>query len=358
MKQSGRLIRFSAPGWKVQLMLFIPAVPSYINGPFQPWRCLSWLDGAQISRAMGIPGLETVIWVLVISGSFLLFREYARRVCFAALWMKAVLLLDFAVAAVQTIALGLLAYGGELSASRALEVMGLVCGVAGLVWFWGNRRAFQFSRAQVSSDVSRNWSFGRWVLGDSLVFFMGCELYPWILSSYHGAAAVGVLTACQGVVTLSGPFLQGCLNFLPAKAARVLARGGLEELRSLVVKFTAVVAAIVSLFCVTIIVFGSQLVEIIYGPKYAGNGMLISILAVNILVYALSMGMQFGLWALGRADLNLRINLCRLGVTFTLGLWLVKVYGTLGVAWGLLLGSLVAIGGQYIVFIKLFYASK
>ncbi len=315
-------------------------------------------SGVYLSRGLGPRGLETVIWVLVIGGSFFLFREYARRVCFAGLWMKAVLLLDFEVAAIQSIVLILLAYQWKLSASRALGVMGLACGLAGLSWLIWNRRAFKFSFTQAASDLRCNWSFGKWVLGGSLAFFISCEIYPWFLSTFHGTAAVGVLAACQGVVALTGPFLQGCINFLPAKAAQALAHGGLGELRALVVKSTVVIAAVISLICAVLIGFGSQLVEFIYGPQYAGNSLVISLLALNILVYALSLGMEFGLWTLGRADLNLKVNLLRLGVTFTMGLWLVQALGPLGVAWGLLLGSLVASAVQYLVFVKLFYPSK
>jgi O-antigen/teichoic acid export membrane protein len=314
--------------------------------------------GGPLSRRLGPRGLETVIWFLAISGSFLLFKEYVRRLCFAALRMKAVLLVDFGVTTVQTTALLILAYGGKLSASGALGIMGMACGLAGLSWLLWNWRAFKFSWAQVPADLKRNWSFGKWVLADALAFFMSCELYPWILSAFHGAAAVGVLAACQRIGTPMGPFLQGCLNFLPARTAHAFAHGGRDELRALVVKSTIVITAVVSPFCALLIGFGDWLVAFLYGPLYAGNSLLIAILSLNILVYALSIGMEFGLWAMGRADLNLKINLARLGVAVTLGLWLVKAFGPLGVAWGLLLGSLVAIVVQYSIFRKIFYSSE
>jgi O-antigen/teichoic acid export membrane protein len=310
--------------------------------------------GGPLSRRLGPHGLETVVWILVICGSFFLFREYVRRLCFAALRMKAVLLVDSGVAAVQTIALLILAYGGRLSAASALGLMALAGGLAGLSWLIWNRRSFKFSLAQVISDFKGNWSFGKWLLADTLAYFLSWEMYPLVLSAFHGAAAVGVLAASQRVVTLIWPFLQGCLNFLPARAAHALAHGGLDELRALVVKSTVVIAAIVSLFCVPLLGFGSQLVEFLYGPQYAGNSLLVSVLSLGILVYSFSLGMEFGIWALGRSDLNLKINLVRLAVAFTVGLWLVKAFGPLGAAWGLLLGNLVALVVQYFTFIKLF----
>lgn len=311
--------------------------------------------GVCLSRGVGPLGLETVVWILVFSSSLLLFREYLRRVCFAGLRMKAALVLDLWVAALQSAVLLFLAYRGKLAAASALGVMGFACGLVGLSWLIWNRRAFKFSFTRVSSELRQNWSFGKWLLADNLAFFMSCELYPWVLSAVYDTAAVGILAACQGVVALMSPFLQGCLNFLPPKTAQVFAQDGLEGLRSLVVKGTLVIGGFIGTFCGAIIIWGDQLAGFIYGPQYVGHGWVISILALNILAYALSLAMGYGLWALGRVDLNFKINLLRMGVTFTLGFWLVKTYGPIGVAWGLLLGSLVAGVFRYFVFIKLFY---
>jgi hypothetical protein len=55
---------------------------------------------------------------------------------------------------------------------------------------------------------------------------------------------------------------------------------------------------------------------------------------------------------MGRPDLNFRIELARLLITFTIGLGLVKIFGLIGVAWGLLAGSITVGVIQGIVFFR------
>ncbi len=306
--------------------------------------------GFFLSRGWGPPGLAPVVWMLVLAGPFISFREYARRVCFAGLQIKTALWLDAGAALFQGSALLWFAYLGKMSAVHAFGIIGLGAGLAGLLWLLGARRSMALSKAGVASDLGRNWSFGKWILGGNLAQFLGCETYPWILTGLHGTAVVAALAACQGVVGLAKPFLQGTTNFLAPKAAQTFAQGGATALRAFARKSAMALGPVTALFCVGIAIFGSDLVTRIYGSQYAGFGLVIAILSLNILVNGLSFGVNYGIWAMGRPDLNFRIESARLLITFTLGLGLVKIFGLIGVAWGLLLGSIVVLIGKTLIF--------
>lgn len=309
--------------------------------------------GFLLSRGWGSPGLEPVVWVLAIAGPFITFREYARRICFANLQIKAAVWLDSGTALFQVSALLLLAYMGKLSSVHAFEIIGLGAFLAALVWFLWARRGLAFSKTGVVSDLRRNWSFGKWLLGGNLALFLGCQIYPWILNGLHGTAVVAALAACQGVVALVNPFLQGTTNFLAPKAAQAFAQGGAPELLTLVRKSTLAIIPVTVLFCLGFFVFGSRLASFIYGAQYAGLGPVIAILSLNVLIASLAIGVGYGIWAMGRTDLNFRIEFARLLITCTIGLWLVKHFGLIGVAGGLLLGSSSVLICQALVFRKL-----
>jgi O-antigen/teichoic acid export membrane protein len=309
--------------------------------------------GFFLSRGWGSPGLGPVVWALAIVGSFITFQQYARRICLANLQIKAAFLLDSGTTLIQVGALLLLAYLGKLSAIHAFEMIGLATFLAALLWFLWARKGLAFSKTSVVSDLGHNWAFGKWLLGGNLALFLGCQIYPWILNGLHGTTVVAALAACQGVVALVNPFLQGTTNFLAPKATRAFAQGGAQGLLALVRKSTLAIIPVTVLFCLGFFAFGSRLASFIYGAQYANLGPVITLLALNVLIASIAIGVDYGIWAMGRTDLNFSIELARLLITCTIGLWLVKDFGLLGVAWGLLLGSIVVLVIRAMVFKKL-----
>ena len=310
-----------------------------------------WGAGFCLSTGFGPPGLPGVIWVLVIASSFIAFREYARRICFANFQIGTALLLDLFAVAVQVGGLVLLASLGNLSASSALAALGLGSLLASFYWLLRARDSLAFSITHAVSDLGLNWSFGRWVLGGNMTLLLSIQFYPWALSAFHGTAAVGVLAACQWVI-LVGPFLKGSGNFIGPRAAQAFARGGYGELRRFVAISSLVIAIVIGLVCAAMICFGEQLLVFFYGPKYAGNSNVVSILALDTLVIGLAFSIDFGIWAMGRPDFNFKVNCVRMGITLTLGLWLVMNYGPLGAAIGLLVGNIIAALLQYAFFAR------
>lgn len=300
----------------------------------------------------GPQDLAPIIWMLAAVSVFILFREYCRRFCFAGLDIKSALAIDSGVFVLQLAGLAFLASVGLLSAWGAFGVIGMAGGLASVGWFLSVRRAFAFSRSQALADLRQNWSFGKWVLGDNLLEFASFHLYPWILAAYYGTQAVGVLAACQAIIALAKPFLQGSINFLAPNTARVYAESGFGALRRYVVKNTIIMALVMSLFCAVIAVWGDGIMTLIYGTQYGGHSVIITILALDILVLSCHLGVMYGIWAMGRPDINCKINLLLLGVTVTLGFWLVKDYGVVGVALGLLAGNLVALAVRFSIFFR------
>jgi O-antigen/teichoic acid export membrane protein len=94
--------------------------------------------------------------------------------------------------------------------------------------------------------------------------------------------------------------------------------------------------------CLILLVFGGSLMARLYGAKYAGNGTVVSVLAVNLLVSAAAFTFSRSLFAIGRADVDFMVNFAALFVLLTLGLWLVRAWGPLGAAYGLLIANIAA----------------
>lgn len=309
--------------------------------------------GAALSFGIGPQGLAPVVWTLVVVITFILMREYIRQISFANLCFKTALILDSVVAVVQICGLLLLAYLGLVSASMAYWVVGLACGFAAVGWLVWMRTTFALQLTRAISDLVQNWTFGKWVFASGLLWALSMNLYPWILTAFHGTASTGVWAACFGIAAIGNPLHFGMQNFLGPKIAHSYAEGGAMGLRRFVFKASAVFSLLITPFCVALLVFGGSLVVILYGDKYAGNGLVVSVLALNLLISTVSFSFSRALFAMERADVDFAVGFVALFVLLTLGLWLVKAFGPFGAACGLLAGNTAASAVRYLLFSRL-----
>jgi O-antigen/teichoic acid export membrane protein len=283
------------------------------------------------SRALG-PVLRALVFVIAL----IMLREHARRVSFARLKLKTAFIFDTCIAVGQISGLVGLAHLGLLTASRAFWVIGAVCGIAVLGWLWSDRGFYDPRIGESLADLRKNWIFGKWVFASGLIWAVSMNLYPWLLATFHGVASAGVWAACLGVVSVGGPVMVGIQNLAGPKIAHVYVAEGHTALRRLVLKITAIVATPISLLCLVTFIWGGRLVVLMYGHQYAGHRLIVSVLALNLLVSAVAFPFSRALFAVDRADLDFFVNFTALFIMLTFGLWLVRAFGPLGAAWGLL----------------------
>jgi O-antigen/teichoic acid export membrane protein len=306
-----------------------------------------------VSNGIGPKGLGPVLRALSIVIALIMLREHARRVSFARLRLKTAFLFDTTIAVGQISGLLLLSHFRLLSANRAFWVIGSVCGIAVLGWLWTDREFYHPRISESRSDLKKNWVFGKWVFASGLVWAVSMNLYPWFLAYFHGTASTGVWAACLGIVSVGNPALLGIQNFVGPKIAHVYAASGPKALRRFVLKITAVLALPVALLCLVLIVWGGRLIALLYGRQYAGNSLVVAILALNMLVFATSFSFSRALMAIERADLDFLVNFAALFIMLVVGFWLVRAFGTLGAAIGLLAANFVTSAVRAGVFLRL-----
>jgi O-antigen/teichoic acid export membrane protein len=302
---------------------------------------------------VGPAGLEPVLWALVAVVSMIMLREFVRRICFSGLKLKAVFIFDTCIGLAQIAGLLLLAKFGLVSAARAYWLIGSACGIAVLWWLWLDRRSYHLRLEESLADLKRNWAFGKWVFASGLLSTASTNIYPWLIAFFHGTAAAGVFAACLGVVSASNPVLLGVQNLVGPTVAHEFAAKGPAALRRLVLKISAMLAVPVSLLALALILWGDRFIALLYGHRYAGNGLVVSILALNVLVIAVGFSFSRALFAIERADLDFWLNVAAVLIMSTIGLWLVRTYGPLGAAFGLLTANFVTSAVRAGTFLRL-----
>ena len=306
----------------------------------------------------GPPGLLSVVNSLIFTITFILLWDYTRNVCLATLKIRAVLVMDSCLAFMQIGGLLLLANLGFLSAAHAYWAIGIASGIATLSLLISLRREFAVRFTQAMSDFKVNFSTGWWIFGSGMLWTFKTSLYPWLLAGFHGTLSTGVWAACVGVVALCNPLLLGLQNSIGPKIAHAYTLEEMEGFRRFSLQTATLFGGLIAPFCVVFLLFGGSLVAGIYGSKYTGNGFIVSILALNLLISAPAVPLARALFTIGRADIDFKINLITLLCTLSFGIFLVKAYGIIGAAYGLLISNIVCFVFKYISIRRLDYSNK
>ena len=162
---------------------------------------------------------------------------------------------------------------------------------------------------------------------------------PWVIAVTHGEAQTGLLGACTTLAGLSSMFLQGLGNFLGPRAAQAYSRGGLTELRSVLVKAAVLFVATLGSLAVAAFLFGEQLAVLVYGPHFAGAGPIIGLLSLSVLANSVGVVAGNGLWAIERPSANFVADSVSVGITIVAMAICVPLWGPLGAAAATLAGT-------------------
>ena len=294
-----------------------------------------------VALAAGIlpAGAQTAFWLLVVAAPLMLVREFARQMSFAHLDLVRATILDVATSLLQFAALVVLAATGGLTITAALATLAVASGLATVGWLATSRQKMVAGLKAALRDWSHNWLFARWALASQLLACTTPYVMPWVVALIHGEAQTGMLGACTTLVGLSSTFLQGLGNFLSPRAAQAFAHGGLRELRSVLIKTALLFAATLGMLAVLGFLLGEQVAVLLYGPQFAGAGVIIGVLSLSVLANSFGMTAGNGLWAMERPRANFVADVIALGVTIVATIGFVPTWGPLGAAISTLVGT-------------------
>lgn len=287
----------------------------------------------------GSGGLSPVLTALGLTVAFVLAKENLRRLFFAGLRMRKALVLDLVVAVVQLGSLVVLARSGRMSATTAIVTVGLVSGAVAGAWLLMHRHEYTFSGRRAVNSLLAMWRLGRWMSASGILWNITTQLYPWLLATLRGSAATALWAACGSITSVVNPAVLALNNYMAPAAAAAYATGGAAGLRRVVLHLSAFFVAAVLPFCLLMLVAGAHIVTFVYGSAYGHDGLVVSLLALNLIPLGVSLVASRGLFALERADLDFQINLVPFAVMLAGGFWLIGAHGVAGAAAATLAGT-------------------
>ncbi len=283
-------------------------------------------------------GLSAIMILLAVVIPFLLLREYGRQLFISRLEVHSALVIDIVVVVIQFAGLLYLFNQGSLSAKSAYYVIAIACLLASSVIYMQIRHHCRLRVTQAVNHFKMNWSIGKWASVSGIASLAGIQLYPWLMTANRGVEDTGILAACMGIVFCINPLIIGLGNFIAPHIMHAYAEDGAGRAHEMLVKCCKMFWAIMAVFSLGMLFVGGDLLRLAYGEQYVGYGSVVGILAFALSAEIISLPYNFGLHMLGRSEKVFVGCLINLVVTVTLGFWMLKLYGPLGVACGLLLG--------------------
>jgi O-antigen/teichoic acid export membrane protein len=309
------------------------------------------LSGIAIASSRGASGaLARVVTTTAAVIVFISLREFVRRICFAELKVTAAVVLDIAACFAQIAGVVLLWHTGRLTASATYFLVGGLSMAVAFAWLFLNRKKLCLQRRYWIPGFQHNWKFAKWLLASGLLWAGAMYLYPWFLTVFHGTAVTGLWAACCAIVAMGNPVLLGLGNYLGPKISNVYASDGTRAMRRCVYRSSIQWTALVLPLVLVLVVFGGRIVTKMYGAAYGGNGVVVALLALNLLVAAFAFPYSRGLFALQAARADMLVNIVAIALLFTVGIAAVKSHATVGAATALLLTTMATAAIRVAVF--------
>jgi O-antigen/teichoic acid export membrane protein len=296
-----------------------------------------------------------LIWLilaLVLTVPSAMQREFGRGYAFAHLHVAKALILDATVAALQLGVLGWLGWTGRMSAIGACAALGGACALTSLVWLYYARWNFVIRADQVQQATRESWGLGKWLCaGQVTVSTQGYASY-WLLPLLVGITETGVYAACTSIASLANPLLTAFRNTLTPRAVLAFKEGGGAKLCRQAFRDALVLAGGMSLFCVAILFGGDLLMRLVYHePEYGGQGHVVAVLAVAMMVAAAGAPASNALASMERPQAI--VLAASVGTAVSLAaIWILSVeWGLLGAAYGFLVGNVAGAAARWAAFL-------
>jgi O-antigen/teichoic acid export membrane protein len=294
--------------------------------------------------------LKSIFLTLAVVSGVVCFRDFVRRISYADLRFGFALLTDCVLAVLQLTAVSLLAWSHQLSARTALLATGFAAICGGAMWLVFNWSTISFSWNHALHGFRVNWTLGRWLFSSSVLWSLSVDQYPWVITTLSAPTEAAVWASCFGVMAFLNPIVLALNNDVAPRVSHDYARLGLSGLSRSVFRSAGIAAILTSPILAGLLLFGSRLVRLMYGAKYAGNGFIVSALAVGVWFFAIGLAFPYGMLSLKRPGVDFAINVACFASFLAVGIWLIHAHGVYGAACSFLFVESVALALRILAF--------
>lgn len=235
---------------------------------------------------------------------------------------------------------------GHLTASSVLWWMGAPLFMAFVWGHWQLRQQSTTTRAdgrpyQPWPLLREHWQQSRWVALSIVLFLASSQLLPFQIASFGDPDAVADYHAANVLMNALNVVRFTVGNYLPGRAAWVLAESGMSGLRRYLGRLTMAYLGLAALALAVFVASGPWLIDTLFKGQYPGAQALIGPMAAIHLLAMSSLVTTTAAQVLGETRLIFLANAVATVAAWGLGPWLITQHGMTGALGALALGLLV-----------------
>jgi O-antigen/teichoic acid export membrane protein len=222
-------------------------------------------------------GQWSVVQVLgIISAVFFLqLQEFSRTRLYIDLQASKVFILDVVNHGLRLILLLCLWRVEALTVSSSLLVLAIASGLASISTLMEvTRQTFR-----VCADLAwRSFAYGRWLLAESLAYYISIPCYLFFSSALLSHEATGGLSAVMSLMNLPNVLVLGLMNLAVPTARRKLLDEGYGAWRAQLISTGATVVAVSVCLYIAMSVWGAFLLRTVYSQEFAKYANILAII--------------------------------------------------------------------------------
>jgi O-antigen/teichoic acid export membrane protein len=201
-----------------------------------------------------------------------------------------------------------------------------------------------------TSTLRENWSYGRWLVGSTLLYSISGQVQMVLAAAFLGLGAAGILRAMMlpasvmtQAVTAAGLLVLPGFSF-------DFGRGLYIRMRQKAVIVSSVLCAAGLCFAALLWLVAGRAEHLLFGGKYSGHAWLMPILALIPAANGFTMGYSTSLRASQRPYFDLLANAIAAPVAVVSAVIFIRWWGLAGAAMSLVTGFVVYMGINCVVF--------
>ena len=217
-----------------------------------------------------------------------------------------------------------------LTLNSAYILIALISFFASLLLLYRQKKHLKIKTELLWQDLKYNFIIGKWILINSITYTLLTQAYPWLLLWFYDQTFVAAYGACLAIAGALNPLLRGVTTYALPRMSHGH-NDNPEVLMRMLWKTVAILAIPFGLWTILGSLFAEQIMNFFYTEKYAGYGAVLSLLILKTLIESVSAPLISALQAIHRPDINTHSLAIGAVITMTLGTYLTKEFGLLGV---------------------------
>lgn len=275
-------------------------------------------------------GMDSLLWPLLFAMAGVLTQDFFRRYFFVNDRADRAAVNDLVTHGGKFALLAGLGLAGYLNVVYALWAIAGASSLGFIYAFIVSRKERSPAPAQLRQVTGQHWTFGRWLLAESLVYWCGSQLVIYMAGQVVSTSLVGAMSAAQNVLGMVNILFLALENLVPSRASAIYANGGKLALTRYLKRVSLIGGAAILAIVLLASIWSEFWLKLFYGSAYAGYGWMIAWWSVYYLMGFLQRPLSVGLRVLGNTKGIFVASLCAAIVAIILSYPLIRFGGATG----------------------------